>query len=216
MRGKLAAALGCGAVVVLVAIAVAAAFGVFRTTARHSAHGLGDAIGVHGAWKIELRNPDGRTVAVRRFHNDLTGGGDIISLLLTSSRAPGFWEVALMNAGDASQQPCTSSFQPNAMCTMTQPGNSAIFFGGHVFQNLTAATAGGGVRLQGQAFADHAGTITDVRTAMMVCAASVAPSGCNSANWQLGEGFSARSISALGVVAGQQILTTVTYTFSTV
>jgi hypothetical protein len=210
MRRRLTTAVGAAAVLGVLIAFVAVHHGRDTPSAR------GDRIGVHGAWQLEVRNPGGRVVAVRRFHNDLTGGANLLDRLLTAQSDPGFWEVSLLNGSDASLNACTAAYQTNAPCTMTQPGNGAIFFGGHVFQNLTVALAGGGVQLKGTAFADHAGTITTVRTALVLCSATVAAASCNSSTWQFGAGFSGRDINALTLTAGQQVMTTVTFTFTTV
>lgn len=217
MGGKrVAGALAGVAVVVALAVGAAAAAGMFRSST-HSSAGApqaahGDRVGVHAAWHIEVRNPDGRTVAVRRFHNDLTFGQGILSSIMRGSQTFGWWEVALIGASQA----CSSAGNP-APCVIVPTGREAgiTLNHGHTFGGLTTSSLSGGLELSTQAFADRAGAIDTVRTAVFMCPSSVAHDNCDDTTWQQGTSFSGRSITPLNLVAGQQILTTVDITFAT-
>ena len=201
------------AAAVAIALLAAAAFGAFARGSHESAAGA--RIGVHGAWKIVVKNPDGRVVAVRRFHNALTGGAAVSSGLLRGAQAFGWWEVALTSTGTS---PCTFSSGGAGACVIVPTGHEAgiTLFSGHVFGGLSTSSITGGLRLSGQAFADQAGTVDRVTSTVFRCAATVAPSSCDQTNWQSGSSYTATSITPLSLVAGQQILVTVDITFSTV
>jgi hypothetical protein len=200
--------------VAALALVAAAAFGAFTHGSHQSA--AGTRIGVHGAWKIVVKNPDGRIVAVRKFHNDLINAGVPRNVLLGTTVA-GWWEVGLTNTAGSSNSPCTiSGFGAN--CTLVPTGHAAggaTLFGGHRFDNLTSAASGAALELKGQAFADRAGTIDRVATALFQCPGTIAHSACDDTNWSIGNTFTGTNITPLSVVAGQQILTTVDITFST-
>jgi hypothetical protein len=206
---------GIAVAVAAAGLAVAFAAGAFGTAQRASTgapQAKSDRIGVHAAWRIEIRNPNGRVVALRRFHNDLTLGAGVLSSIMRGGQTFGWWEVSLAGAS----QPCVLNTAA-AACVIVPTGHETgpTLTTGHVFGGLTAGGIASGIELKGQAFADRTGAIDTVRTAAFMCPSSIAHDNCDSSNWQQGTSFSGRSITALNVVAGQQVLTTVDITFAT-
>src|SRR6266576_1509902 len=96
---------------------------------------------VHGEWRIEVRQPDGRLVRSLEFHNDLTYiGKSVLANVLAKTYTPGYWIVELFGSPD----PCVSGGYP-AACDITEPqGNGAS---GRVSKNLVVSTLSDGVRL---------------------------------------------------------------------
>ncbi|HEY6014743.1 MAG TPA: hypothetical protein VIU37_12075, partial [Candidatus Limnocylindrales bacterium] len=77
-----------------VLVAVAAPGGSQTATSAPSAN-RAEQIRVQGHWKLEVRNPDGRTVLVRRFHNDPANANQAIATILARAYTAGFWWITL-------------------------------------------------------------------------------------------------------------------------
>lgn len=84
------------------------------------AKGLNTGITVHGWWKIDVRNPDGKLVAHREFENGLFGGNGDGASLLTSLLARQFvlggWTVELDDTYNTTTQVGASAYvgEPNS------------------------------------------------------------------------------------------------------
>lgn len=75
--------------------------------AQAPAKGAHEAIGIHGHWTIEVKNPNGTLAKHVEFENGLCiGTGDLVlSQLLTGGGAVGGWEVKLGNSSIPSGTP---------------------------------------------------------------------------------------------------------------
>lgn len=205
MRSKGLAAVGAIVVLALAAVAVAALTGAFRT-AHASASGASrpDAIKVHGAWTLEVRQ-QGRLVRRVQFHNELTNPA-VLARLLTGQGSVGQWSIGIGN------QVCGTPATP-LYCWNDQGGPGGVA----QTHNVTVTTPTSGpdqdkIVLKGHFDVGVDGTINLVNSGLRECPASVAPSTtCSGGDWVLTQ----RSLATgVPVVAGQQVLETVKISFS--
>jgi hypothetical protein len=164
------------------------------------------AIGVHGHWVIEVHDPDGSTVTHREFDNALTPSGmDLLWRIFTRTRSTGAWNVIL----GGPQNPCGA-----AGCFIVERG-PATSNPGLVATTLTVTDRP--LKLSGNITVANDGSITSVATRNRACF-GIPPSPCF-ANPPLSDGsdheFTQTDIAAVSVLAGQQVLVTVTITFAT-
>src|SRR5947207_2467558 len=88
-----------------------------RTVGQASSNPNVVGLKVHGEWRIEVRQPDGRLVRSLEYHNDLTAvGKSVLANVLAKTYTPGYWTVELFGAPD----PCVSSGLP-VPCDLTEP-----------------------------------------------------------------------------------------------
>ena len=184
-----------------------------------------NAIKVHGAWTIEVRNSDGSLVSHREFENALTTGqnrGDLsLALLLGRQNSMGNWTVGLYAPAN---QPgaCPSHSTSTGFCVVTEIAEPNTDY---VFPTLKATvpdtgTNKGKLVLSGSAVATGTGQIGGVTTGFRLCAPSVAASNpCNPTSLpgagELGVTFSSATLTApISVVAGQTVNVTVVFSFS--
>lgn len=201
---------------VAAAAAAAAAFALAThgtQTAAKAAGSTADGIKVEGHWKITVKNPDGRVVLVRRFHNDPTQANQAIATFLARAYTPGYWFVQLNST--ASNGACVSSGTPVG-CTLLDPNdNGAFSSSSSSFKTLTTSASGvqSTIGLNGSMTAQRDGVVDEVSTNLAVCNRTIAPStACNlSAFWP----FTDRTLgSPINLVTGQQLLVTVTLSFT--
>jgi len=212
-RTGLVAAVLAAALLVAAAVVLGAFAG--RSTDRAASSSARDpnAVGikVHGQWKLQVRQPNGRVVRTYRFHNDLYpafGAGRIAQMLLGSS-SPGSWQIYLF--GPPASMPCEQFGSPSG-CSIVKPGWGGV---GATFDNLVQSPISGGLRLRGTAIADRDGQISNVWTYLSGCSASVAPSACDASNTSSTTVVTSRTLpTAVNLGAGQQVLVTVDLTFS--
>jgi hypothetical protein len=202
---------------VAAAAAAAAAFAVATHGTTHSAAkapgSTADSIKVEGHWKITVKNPDGRVVLVRRFHNDPTQAAQAIATVLARAYTPGYWFVQLSST--TSNPACLNAGTPST-CTVIDPADSGAFStASSTFKTLTTSATGfqSTITLGGSMIAQRNGDVDEVSTNMAVCNRTIAPStACGlSAFWP----FTNRVLgSPINLVTGQQLLVTVTLSFT--
>lgn len=203
---KLAGAAAC-VIVVLAAAVVAAALGAFSssTSSVGAAPAKTDGIKVHGAWTIEIRD-HGRTVRTARFHNDLTSKGAerLVSLLARQSSA-GQWMIGL------TPQLCGTTAAP-LYCWIDETGGTIAQTHTVVLSTPSTGDDAGKLVLKATLVATLDASITTVQTSNIECPASSPPStSCGSSGFL----FSRRDLATpIPLVAGQQVLITVKYSFS--
>jgi hypothetical protein len=174
---------------------------------------------VHGHWKIVVKNPDGSVAQTREFENSLTAGGALYLGQLLVGESQGQFGILLTTTG--------SSICPSANCTLvpTTSAGIGIFYCGSstytCFPGMTTTLTGPptAITLAGQMTAAYTGTITNVATYAYDCKDGVAPPTCAAYSSQnLAENnpinFTATTVSAIAVNAGQIVQVTVTISFS--
>jgi hypothetical protein len=202
---------------VAVAAAAAAAFALATRSTSHSASkapgSTADGIKVEGHWKITVKNPDGRVVLVRRFHNDPTQANQAIATILARAYTPGYWFVQLSSTAN---NPACLNAGIASTCTLSDPNDNGSFSGlSSTFKTLTTSATGfqSTIVLGGSMTAQRNGVVDEVSTNLAVCNRTIAPSvSCGlSAFWP----FSSRVLgSPINLVTGQQLLVTVTLSFT--
>jgi hypothetical protein len=202
---------------VAVAASAAAAFALATRGTSHSAAkapgSTADGIKVEGHWKITVKNPDGRIVLVRRFHNDPTQASQAIATILARAYTPGFWFIQLSST--AGTYACLNVSTP-ASCILIDPSDNGVFStSSNAFKTLTTSATGfqSTIVLGGSMNAQRDGVVDQVSTNLPVCNRTIAPStACGlSAFWP----FSNRVLaSPIPLVTGQQLLVTVTLSFT--
>lgn len=201
---------------VAAAAAAAAAFALATHGTQSAAKAPGstaDGIKVEGHWKITVKNPDGRIVLVRRFHNDPTSANQAIATILTRVYTPAYWFVQLSST--ANDPACVNSGTP-VTCTLTDPNDTGSFSSSpSTFKTLTtsATCCQSTIVLNGSMTAQRDGGVDQVSTNLGVCSRTIAPStACGlSSFWP----FTNRVLgSPINLVTGQQLLVTVTLSFS--
>jgi hypothetical protein len=128
-----------------------------------------DGIGVHGAWTVDVINPDGTLDQHYEFHNELTAWGEETLAHLLNGGSAGEWEISAEEAGYATDPghlaPCDDLDEIStntSACVMTEEDSGT--------RSLTVAMASPGVlELSGSFVADRDGSISYVRTAVQVC-----------------------------------------------
>ena len=174
--------------------------------------GASEGIQVHGAWTIEVRNPDGTVASKTEFENSLEpAGGALLPAILARKSSVGYWYVVLSSS--TGTQPCNSPSSQFA-CWIAESGDTGT--GPQIFQTLTVGTSGTGsaikFSLAGTATVANATSITDVETLQQSCANTTAPSTpCASSG---GIPFTSKTLAApISVEPGQQVLVKVDISF---
>lgn len=184
---------------------------------REPASGAIEGIKVHGHWVIEVRNPDGTLDTRREFDNALaTDGAAYLAQLLGRALSAGFWRINLYDdaSGDG---PCLLDGQP-ARCSVREPDDAQT--ASHAFPTLAIeVSAQNELVLRGTLTAQRDAPINTVLTMLYRCTPDLAPDAPVTCQQALGTGqfsdFTSTILgSAVSVVTGQQILVTVTMSFS--
>ena len=197
---------------VLVALVIAFAAGVSFGQATASApDGSEIAVMVRGDWTVTVKNADGTVAQEHAFHNEFNGASTLAPILAHQSATGRYW-MTLSDQTGAGQNPCGDPASTAASCFVFEaddPNGSIPFW----FGNLTVTSPGStAVSVTGTVIATRAGQFNHVRMLLSRCSATTAPSACHPGSYG---NFSARTLPApISVVAGQQILVTVTYSFS--
>jgi hypothetical protein len=208
MRSKKLAGVAACVIVVLAAAAVAAALGAFNssTSSAGAAPAKTDAIKLHGAWTIEIRD-QGRTVRKVRFHNDLNSAGakSLVSFLARQNSV-GQWMIGL------TPQLCGTTAAPEYCWIDEGLGGTVAQTHTVVLSTPTSGPDSGKLVLTATMNAGIDNSITNVNTALNQCPATSAPATPCTGQ---GFGFSGRTLpTPIPVVAGQQVLITVKFSFS--
>ena len=198
--------------VFVVALAAAAAVGAFAfSTADRGAARAPDGITVRGDWKVTVKNPDGRVVRVRRFHNAFNGASTIAPILAHASSTGRYW-LTLSDASGAGQNPCGDPASSASSCFLFEaddPNGSIPFW----FGNLTVTTPSSTqLVITGEIEATRNGSFNNVRMLLSRCSNTTAPNVCHPGSY--GNWSSHTLSSPISLVTGQQAIVTVTYTFS--
>lgn len=174
-----------------------------------------EAVRVHGHWVLEVRDPDGSLVARREFNNALTAAGATgLSNILARANSvgtPGPWWIRF----GGSPSPC-AGFPLD--CVISE---SRHFVAASPAVAKVLTVVGDPLRLSGSLTVPGAGSISTVSTLMHTCGPTVAPSACTGTLGPAGNPFpgqfvfTSANITAVPVVAGQQVLITVTFAFTT-
>lgn len=198
---------GVVATCAIAALLVAAALGAFSSASPVAkANNAGtNSIKVHGNWIVQVKD-HGRLVKTVRFHNDLSGGATKLVQLLSRQKSMGQWMILVL--------PAMCGADGSNFCWIDEgiPGTVAQT---HTV-TVTTPTSGpddGKLVLKATLTPTKDASITDVRTSTVECDPSVAPATpCNGNGFG---GFSGRTLpTPISVVAGQQVLITVKYSFS--
>ena len=160
-----------------------------RTGARKAAPEAGgtrEGIKVHGAWTIDVRNPDGTLASHTEFRNSLTSSGPFTLInILTRVNSVGLWTVELATAG------VTGLCSPGGTiflgsCFIHEPASTRTtftFFGvtgpiPGLFKTLTVSSVPGAyILLEGTATASLTDKIVEVKTTLDLCPPGTLPTG---------------------------------------
>jgi hypothetical protein len=193
-----------------------------------------EGLTVHGYWKIDVHNTDGKLVAHREFENSLAASGALpLYQLITGQAAAGDMAIAIY---DPAQPDICDGVSGNT-CYLIISESTGI--GGKLCAGANAArcTAGltettnstsGAVTLSGNVLAAQATTITNVSTLLITCSSggsgytTVAPTQCFSlpaagtagVNSPYGSFTGTTLPTSLPVNAGQTVSFQVVFTFS--
>jgi hypothetical protein len=198
------------AVVVAGALLTAAALGGFMRAER-SAAPKADGIAVTGDWKVTVKSADGRVLRVHRFKNAFDGPSTLAAILAHASATGRYW-MTLADTSGAGQPPCGDPASTASSCFLFEaddPNGSIPFW----FGSLTVSTPGSTqLAVSGEIEATRNGSFNHVRMLLSRCTATTAPSACHPGSYG---NFSSRTLPApIALIAGQQAIVTVTYTFS--
>jgi hypothetical protein len=175
----------------------------FGTGYQAKPSGPSEGIKVHGDWTIEARNPDGSVASRHQFKNALVkdapfGGDRALVHLLTGLTQTGSWRVLLSGEGSL----CRLDGVTPGQC---DSGNFQV----DPFLSPTTVSLSGTIAIP----PEGGGTISEVRTGMFDCLASLA--GCNSTNRFNTYTFSRKQLAtSIVVVGGQTVHFKVVFSFS--
>ena len=192
------------------ALLTAAALGGF-TRADQSAAPKADGIAIEGNWKVTVKSAEGRVLRVHRFKNEFNGPSTI-ARILAHAASPGRYWMTLSDQTGAGQHPCGDPAATSASCFIFEndDSNSGIPFW---FGGLTVTTPGSTqLQVTGEIEATRTGQFNHVRMLLSTCSNVTAPNACHPGSYG---NFSSRTLPApISLIAGQQAIVTVTYTFS--
>lgn len=198
------------AVVAAGALLAAAALGD-STRAEKSPAPKADGVAIEGAWKVTVKSADGRVLRVHRFKNEFNGASTLAPILAHASSTGRYW-MTLSDQSGSGQHPCGDPAAAASSCFLFEADdpNGAIPFW---FDNLAVSTpASNQLSVTGEIEATRTGSFNHVRMLLSRCANTTAPNVCHPGSYG---NFSARTLPApISLIAGQQAIVTVTYTFS--
>jgi hypothetical protein len=197
-----------------------------------------EGLTVHGYWKIDVHNPDGKLVAHREFENSLANGAASTFLypLVTGQEAAG--DMAILISGPSQPDIChagTSSDNCYLVISETSGIGGQLCAGGNAVDctaGLTEAIgSSGAVTLSGNILAAQTTVISTVSTLLLTCSfttsgfATISPTQCFALNGTTGTPtqpvltsygpFTGTTLpTALPVTTGQTVSFQVVITFS--
>lgn len=181
-----------------------------------AARGADQTIRVHGHWTITVVEPDGRVVERREFDNLLFGSGaQKLSQLLAREQAVGYWTVLTSSTGgqEVCEQP---SGTPISLCLLVEATDPTT--ANNRFPTLTLTVAPStpfGLTLSGSLTAQRTGEISNVSTRLLGCTSATSPDDCATGlNPVANSNMTGTDITPVPVTQGQQVLVTVTISFS--
>jgi hypothetical protein len=197
-----------------------------------------EGLTVHGYWKIDVRNPDGKLVTHREFENSLTSGASQLYQLITGQAAAGDMAI-VVNNGTTQPDIChagTSSDNCYLVISETSGiGGSLCIAGNAVYctAGLTEVTNGtsGAVTLSANILAAQTTVVSQVSTFLLTCSfttsgfATISPTQCFALNGTTGSAtqpvliaygpFTGTTLpTSLPVTVGQTVTFQVVFTFS--
>jgi hypothetical protein len=197
-----------------------------------------EGLTVHGYWKIDVHNPDGKLVTHREFENSLTGGAPQLYQLITGQAAAGDMAI-VVNNGTTQPDIChagTSSDNCYLVISETSGIGGNLCVGGNAVYctaGLTEITNGasGVVTLSGNLLAAQTTVISAVSTFLLTCSfttsgfATISPTQCFALNGSTGTPtqpvltsygpFTGTTLpTTLPVTVGQTVTFQVVFTFS--
>lgn len=197
-----------------------------------------EALTVHGYWKIDVHNPDGKLATHREFENSLTNGASQLYQLMTGQAAAGDMAI-VVNNGTTQPDIChagTSSDNCYLAISETSGIGGTLCVGGNAAYctaGLTEVTNGtsGAVTLSGNLLAAQTTVISEVSTFLLTCTfatsgfATISPTQCFALNGTTGTPtqpvlttygpFTGTTLpTSLPVTVGQTVTFQVVFTFS--
>jgi hypothetical protein len=199
-----------------------------------------EGLTVHGYWKIDVHNPDGKLVTHREFENSLTGGASQLYQLITGQAAAGDMAI-VVNNGTTQPEPdiChAGTSMDNCYLVISETsgiGGNLCIAGNAAYctATLTEVTNGtsGAVMLSGNMLAAQTTVISAVQTFLLTCSfttsgfATISPTQCFALNGTTGTATQPVLISygpftgttlptSLPVTVGQTVTFQVVFTFS--
>lgn len=187
---------------------------VARTDSGKVEPGPSEALKVHGHWTIEVRNPDSTVADHREFENALViGEGDgLLAFSLVRALTIGGWQVQVTGL---TLQICQDGSANPTDCFIVE-STDAQAAGNGIFKNLSATSPSAGtVRLSGNVIAQRDGQIDRVASINLYCPPSTLPNNCLGSGLATPTTFTSTDLgSPVSVLAGQQVLVNVTFSFS--
>jgi hypothetical protein len=196
--------------VVAAALFAAGALGAFTRSESSSGPAVAGIV-VTGDWTITVKSANGSVLSVHRFHNEFNGASTVAGIL-AHARATGRYWMTLSDQSGAGQNPCGDPAGSASSCFLFEPddpnGSVPFWFG-----NLAVSTPGGSqLVVSGEIEATRNGSFNHVRMLLSSCSSTTTPASCHPGSYG---NFSTRTLPApITLVAGQQAIITVTYTFS--
>lgn len=167
--------------------------------------GVSDGIGVHGAWTIDIINPDGSLDQHIEFENALLEEGvQALVELLARAQTTGPWMISLENASGT--PPCPSFLG----CEIVEPS----WNGASDSTDLTVeAFAGSVFRMTGSVVATQDGEVRSVSTWNDSCVSSIAPADCSGGTVDIFTSKALDPADFVSVVTGQTVQVQVDISF---
>lgn len=192
-------------VVAATALVTAGALGAFTRSESSAAPGVA-GIAVTGDWTITVMSASGSVLRVHRFHNEFNGAATLAPILAHTQSTGRFW-MTLSDLGGT--HPCGTTAAE--ACLVFEPDDPNGSVAGW-FDTLAVSASSGQLIITGEIEATRTGEFDHVRMLLSRCAATTAPSACMPGAYG---NFSTRTLDApITLIAGQQAIVTVTYTFS--
>jgi hypothetical protein len=140
-----------------------------------------EGIKVHGKWKIDVTEPDGKLVSHHEFDNSLEHFGiDSLTSFLDRSSAIGRWSIRIASPANLAST-CLTLLGAQADCYIYEDLNASNFVAGatQTFPDLSVTgiypTTGGYIVLSGAATVANDTTISIVSTQLQRCGGNFAP-----------------------------------------
>jgi hypothetical protein len=179
--------------------------------------GPNEGITVHGAWNIEVADPDGTVVSVSDFENALLPQGGIrLAQVLGRTSGVGGWSITLSDPGGT--PPCETAAGLANPCNIWEvpPSTAPNHFSGLAIQAPATGVPPAELTLSGSVTVTRDGSITSVHTGIGQCGPEVAAQDLASCTSPVTDAFSSKTLAtadAVAVVAGQSVNVTVVFTF---
>ena len=196
------------------AVAAGAAHGrcAGRVNAPRSAAPKADGIAIEGAWKVTVKSADGRVLRVHRFQNEFNGAATVAPILAHATSTGRYW-MTLSDQSGAGQHPCGDPAGAGGLVLplrgrRSQRGHPVLVR--HPRGDAGRATPSSRSRVRSRR--RGAARSTTCGCCSPRCSSTTAPNVCHPGSYG---NFSSRTLPApISLIAGQQAIVTVTYTFS--